>query len=731
MDVEEDNWSGLCEAEDHSRTIVHLDLDCFYAQVEELQDPSLKGKPLGVKQKQIIVTCNYAARARGVTKCMFLKDALEVCPELQLRCGEDLAVYRRCSAAVTATLAATGCPVERLGMDENWVDVSKLVIEKLSKEERLEELVTKGNVVGGSLTCSVQDCDCDKRIQVGSIIAAELAASIFEQHKLTCSVGVSYNKLLSKVGGSLHKPAGQTIVPEGGILLLLPDSSNVTKVPGLGSSTAKQLATGGILTLGQLRKANLEEVQKMGISKEISTWLRDLAWGRDPAEVKMSGRAASIGLEDRFMGIKDREGVREKLAWLINRLAGLVAEDGRKPSTMKVTMRDSCKDRREKRTFSKESRQCRIPPRIMVIKDEVMEEAVGIALGLVCKMVNFKAEFQLTLLGVAVTDFVEEVESKASIKNFFCPKKAATNENSNRSDTQSSPRISPIRPTLNNGLKRSLEEDSTDTSQVLHKSRKVEANAVEEDEMPLAGCDPDVWAALPSDLQRELRACKSPTLGQSSRWQGDTSSVNQIEETEKTPDTTLICPPDLDPEVFRMLPEDIKEEIEAEARAQSRRKLKIVERTGDLFSAPAHLSLVHCISQDCAMGKGIAKQFAEKFGRVGEIKEQHVKVGGVAILEHKERYIYNLVTKEKYHEKPTMTDLRKSLLQMRKHMQEKGVEGIAMPRIGSGLDLLDWRQVRRLLEEVFENTSFNIVIYTGLSTKSKTNESILKYFSKK
>lgn len=173
MDVEEDNWSGLCEAEDHSRTIVHLDLDCFYAQVEELQDPSLKGKPLGVKQKQIIVTCNYAARARGVTKCMFLKDALEVCPELQLRCGEDLAVYRRCSAAVTATLAATGCPVERLGMDENWVDVSKLVIEKLSKEERLEELVTKGNVVGGSLTCSVQDCDCDKRIQVICLVDLE------------------------------------------------------------------------------------------------------------------------------------------------------------------------------------------------------------------------------------------------------------------------------------------------------------------------------------------------------------------------------------------------------------------------------------------------------------------------------------------------------------------------------------------------------------------------------
>ena len=142
-------------------------------------------------------------------------------------------------------------------------------------------------------------------------------------------------------------------------------------MPGLGRTTAKQLASGGILTLGQLRKANLEEVitfqnnftffsqiEKMGISSEVSKWIRGLAWGRDPAEVlqykiyltmeenidvekfsynriailplrvssvrvvqvKMSGKAASIGLEDRFMGIKDREGVREKLAWLIGRL---------------------------------------------------------------------------------------------------------------------------------------------------------------------------------------------------------------------------------------------------------------------------------------------------------------------------------------------------------------------------------------------------------------------------
>ena len=67
-------------------------------------------------------------------------------------------------------------------------------------------------------------------------------------------------------------------------------------------------------------------------------------------------------------------------------------------------------------------------------------------------------------------------------------------------------------------------------------------------------------------------------------------------------------------------------------------------------------------------------------------------------------------------------------------MKENGVEGVAMPKIGCVLDLLDWLQVKRLLKEVFENSGFNIVVYTGLSsasTKPKTNESVLKYFSKK
>ena len=102
-----------------------------------------------------------------MTKCMFLKDALEACPELQLRCGEDLAVYRKYSAAVTATLAASGCPVERLGMDENWVDVSKLVTERMKTEQDEPAVTDDVNVIGGSLSCSLHGCGCNERLQVG------------------------------------------------------------------------------------------------------------------------------------------------------------------------------------------------------------------------------------------------------------------------------------------------------------------------------------------------------------------------------------------------------------------------------------------------------------------------------------------------------------------------------------------------------------------------------------
>ncbi len=125
---------------------------------------------------------------------------------------------------------------------------------------------------------------------------------------------------------------------------------------------------------------------------------------------------------------------------------------------------------------------------------------------------------------------------------------------------------------------------------------------------------------------------------------------------------------------------------------------------GDLFAAGKEFSLCHCVSRDFAMGKGIATVFKSKFGSVEELLSQRVPVGGVGVLESEGRCIFYLVTKEKYWHKPTVSSLKQSLLSLREEMRKRGCKRLAMPRIGSGLDGLDWeRDVLPLLSDLFTN----------------------------
>ena len=99
----------------------------------------------------------------------------------------------------------------------------------------------------------------------------------------------------------------------------------------------------------------------------------------------------------------------------------------------------------------------------------------------------------------------------------------------------------------------------------------------------------------------------------------------------------------------------------AERYDDPKEEVVLKEMVGDLFSAPRPHSLAHCISWDCRLGKGIAKIFRDRFGRVEEIRKQEVGVGGVAVLKEGNRFIYNLVTKKRYYDKPRLADLRHSL----------------------------------------------------------------------
>lgn len=154
-----------------------------------------------------------------------------------------------------------------------------------------------------------------------------------------------------------------------------------------------------------------------------------------------------------------------------------------------------------------------------------------------------------------------------------------------------------------------------------------------------------------------------------------------------------------------------KQEYTADASAKSSTQ-KLCETHGDLFSCPESESLAHCISADARMGKGIAVIFKKKFGGVDEIKSQGQKPGGVAILRRGDRYVYYLVTKEKYFHKPTYKMLQSSLAAMREHCISHGVTHLSMPKIGCGLDGLQWSKVQDIIADVFQDTEIKVTVYS-------------------
>jgi hypothetical protein len=134
-------------------------------------------------------------------------------------------------------------------------------------------------------------------------------------------------------------------------------------------------------------------------------------------------------------------------------------------------------------------------------------------------------------------------------------------------------------------------------------------------------------------------------------------------------------------------------------------RVSIVEVRGDLFSAPTSASLAHCVSTDLAMSKGIATLFVKHFGGRAELSAQRHAIGDVAVLERDGRYIYYLITKERYYHNPTLTDLARTLEAMREHMAVNSVTELCIPKIGSGLDKLSWKDVRATIESTFAEHS--------------------------
>lgn len=139
---------------------------------------------------------------------------------------------------------------------------------------------------------------------------------------------------------------------------------------------------------------------------------------------------------------------------------------------------------------------------------------------------------------------------------------------------------------------------------------------------------------------------------------------------------------------------------------------RMVELYGDLMTSPH--SLCHCVSECLSMGKGIAVLFKQQFGRLDELRAQHVAVGGVAVLPlpgSARRFVYYLITKPRFNDKPTYDSLAASLGAMFSHMHSNGVTHVSMPEIGCGLDGLKWSLVSDMVQQMIAGSGITVSVY--------------------
>jgi DNA polymerase IV len=273
-----------------SPILAHLDLDAFFAAVEELEDPSLRERPLVVggdpQGRGVVSTANYVARRFGIHSAMSSAEARRRCPQaIFLRPRH--ALYRQYSRAVWDTVAELVPRVERTGIDEGYLDLATVA------------------------------ADFSRARAVASAIQTSVRATT----SLTCSLGVSTSKVVCKIASDRRKPGGITVVPPGSearFLAPLP----VRLLPGVGPRAEERLARAGIDTIGGLAALADMELRAV-LPGSVGAVLRERAQGIDPRELELELEQVSVSAEDTFAkDITDRTVLHEE----VRRLSVLVAE---------------------------------------------------------------------------------------------------------------------------------------------------------------------------------------------------------------------------------------------------------------------------------------------------------------------------------------------------------------------------------------------------------------------
>ena len=270
--------------------LAHLDLDAFFAAVEELESPELREKPLVVggdpHGRGVVSTANYVARRFGIHSAMSAAEALHRCPQAVFLRPRH-ALYRQYSRVVWDTVAEIVPRIERTGIDEGYLDLATVA----------------------------------RDFTHARTVASAVQTAVRATTSLTCSLGVGTSKVVCKIASDRRKPGGVTVVPagkEGPFLAPL----GVRLLPGVGPRAEERLRVAGVDTIGGL--AALTDTELMALLPgSLGRLLRDRARGIDPRRLALEAEPVSVSAEDTFARDVSEPAV---LHTEVRRLAELVSE---------------------------------------------------------------------------------------------------------------------------------------------------------------------------------------------------------------------------------------------------------------------------------------------------------------------------------------------------------------------------------------------------------------------
>lgn len=290
------------------RRILHLDMDAFFAAVEERRKPALRGKPVVIggggdpSSRGVVSTASYEARKYGIHSAMPLRTALRLCPQAVFL-PVDYDEYVRFSTLFKAVLRQFSPAMEDVGIDEAYLDLSET-------DRPAEE------------------------------IAREIKQRILDETGLTCSIGIAPNKLLAKIASDMQKPDGLTVLTEADVpTRIWPMPAR--KLLGVGPKTESHLKSLGIATIGQIAALPLEKLTEE-FGQSYGHYLHDASRGIDDSPIVTHWEPRSMSRETTYeTDVRNWQTIARTLADLTKDVVAALRHDGYRGRTVTLKIRFS------------------------------------------------------------------------------------------------------------------------------------------------------------------------------------------------------------------------------------------------------------------------------------------------------------------------------------------------------------------------------------------------------